>query len=207
MGKDGPARVETRIRQRALGAALALAACVPAVAWAACPGPGCPAIAFDDLVGGDCPGAGCPAFAARLGDQQAYVELFGALQSGGAEPRPVEGRILLDIPLADDTVWRDAGMDGFLGATCRVLGDLGVQRVEVLGLAAGDRADRADLADRADQRAAAFAETLGATCRDGACGPGGCPAIAWRAAGPTDALPPDVLREGTGILIELRVVP
>ena len=94
MAKENHAAAQSRRAIRPLAAVLL--SLTAGAALAECPGRGCPAIRFD-LGLGDCPGPACPAFASTLSDQQRYVELFGALQSGGDAPRPMDGRLLLQV--------------------------------------------------------------------------------------------------------------
>lgn len=199
MGEEHTATVETGIWRRSL--IVGLVACqIPTVVSAACPGAGCPAISFD-MMGGDCPGAGCPAFEKTMEEQQSYLELFGSLQSGGEAQRPLDGRLLLDIPFPEGGVALPEEQAGFLGGTCDMLIGLGVRHVEVLGL----RSDGPD--GTAESRAAALAEDLTDACAEAGCAGASCPTATSRPPDPGDGLPDDVTAAPGHTLIELRVVP
>ncbi|MEM8547992.1 MAG: hypothetical protein AAGF46_07510 [Pseudomonadota bacterium] len=162
-----------------------------------CPGAGCPAISIG---GNDCPGAGCPAFANRIEQQKTYLDLFGALQSGGSAPRPVESRLLLSLPFegSETTLEPD---DPFFSSTCASYAGFGVERIEVLGLSAsqGDAL--------AEARADSVAHYLAEACSPSQCALENCPNVTTRLPGDSDALPEMLTLDGSTTLIELRVVP
>lgn len=171
-----------------------------------CPGPGCPAIRFG-MGMGDCPGPACPAYAGTLTDQQEYVEMFGALQSNSDTPRPLDGRLLLQVPPPE--VFGTQMLNAYdfsrperpeFAAACTELVALGVERLEVIGLSPGS-------SDDDDQQPArVFADWLAADCAE-ICTHSACPEISYRTPVPSDALPDDAdIPDGT-LLIELRVVP
>jgi len=199
MGKTDTAKAETGIWRRSLIAGL-VACQIPTLVSAACPGAGCPAISFD-MMGGECPGAGCPAFEKTMKEQQSYLELFGSLQSGGETQRPLDGRLLLDIPFPAGAAALPDDQAGFLDGTCDMLIGLGVRHVEVLGLRGGGPDELAT------RRAATLAEDLTAACAEAACAGASCPTATSRPPGPGDGLPDDVTTAAGHTLIELRVVP
>lgn len=199
MGSENTANAEKGIWRRALGCGL-LMILAPTVLLAACPGPSCPAIAVG-IAGGECPGAGCPAFASTMADQQSYLDLFGTLQSGGDAPRPVQGRLLLDIPFPEGEAALPGGNATFLRGTCDLLTNMGIHHVEVLGF---PRGGPDALATR---RAASLADDLDAVCADAECPDGFCPVATSRPASPSDELPADLTPVAGHTLIELRVVP
>lgn len=199
MGNKDTAKVETGTWRRSLIAGL-VAIQFPTVLSAACPGPGCPAISFD-MLDGDCPGGGCPAFARTMEEQQSYLELFGSLQSGGDTQRPLDGRLLLDIPYPPGDVALPDAQAAFLDGTCDMLIGLGVRHVEVLGLQ-GDGPD-----GMATRRAAALAEDLAAACAQADCREASCPTATSRPPGQGDGLPANIRATAGRTLIELRVIP
>jgi len=199
MGSKDTAKVETGTWRRSLIAGL-VAIQFPTVLSAACPGPGCPAISFD-MLDGDCPGGGCPAFARTMEEQQSYVELFGALQSDGDTQRPLDGRLLLDIPYPQGAAALPDAQADFLHGTCDMLIGLGVRHVEVLGLQGGEPDGMAA------RRAAALAEDLTAACAQAGCSEASCPAATSRSPGPADGLPANIRATEGHTLLELRVIP
>lgn len=197
MGKQSPEATQTRHRYVA---AVMITTLIPAPLYAACPGAGCPAISMDIDGLQECPGPGCPAFEETVRDQQHYIDIFGGLQSGSDEPRPLEERLLLAVEF-DDADHPTAEIAPVLDGTCKLLLEVGAYEVEVLGLSDA-------LTNKDAQRASNIASALRMAC-NAACATDQayCPQISTRPAGPSDALPRGLGLEPDQTLIELHLLP
>lgn len=201
MGSQNNARTQAGMSSHAALVSILLLVLWPSAGRSDCSGAGCPTIALSISGGEDCPGPACPAFAQSIEDQQNYLELFGTLQSGGDEARPLDGRLLLDIQFVGASTELPEAFNETLSKICILLRETGVRKVEILGLPVGGRDTLAS------RRAEIFANKLGEACDEVACNYNACTEVDFRDADSSDALPSGSDLSPSATIVEVRVVP